>query len=140
TFGRYLQQRDYDFLEIAAYVYAADCAVARGKGWMRDGSRESWDRDFKFVIPVSDVDFWSRSDVGTLLSRILNFFTSDRYDFEFRPKAASNTPEPGHFDFSGDQSWAFYEPERVLMFSGGLDSVAGAAEMAVAGHNLVLVS
>src|SRR5690606_28581964 len=43
-------------------------------------------------------------------------------------------------DFSGDESWAFYEPERVLMFSGGLDSVAGAAEMAVAGHNLVLVS
>ncbi len=38
------------------------------------------------------------------------------------------------------EDWPFNAPDRVLMFSGGLDSLAGAVETAKRGQNSILVS
>ena len=66
-----------DLLEIAAYVYSADCATRRGTKWTDEGSTESWGRDFAFVIPVRDPNFWSSENIGSLLTEVLSFLSDD---------------------------------------------------------------
>jgi len=133
-----LKPRLADLLEIAAYVYAADCATPRSGMWANSGATEPWQRDFKFVIPVVDVEFWSQAAIEGLLRQILGFLSDDTYSFTFvkgEPKQRS-----GYLHFGEDEDWPFYRPERVIMFSGGLDSLAGAVETASQGKTLVLVS
>src|SRR5437899_1488093 len=52
VFNQHLSPRLVDLLEIAAYVFSADCATSRGTQWTDDGATEAWSRDFAFVIPV----------------------------------------------------------------------------------------
>jgi len=60
VFQRHLSSRLTDLLEIAAYVYAADCSAQRGKQWMDGYSAEPWSRDFAFAIAVREPDFGVR--------------------------------------------------------------------------------
>ena len=59
VFFKHLSPRLEDLLEIASYVYSADCATSRGGEWTDDKSVEPWSRDFQFVIPVREPAFWS---------------------------------------------------------------------------------
>jgi 7-cyano-7-deazaguanine synthase in queuosine biosynthesis len=137
-FSRDLQPRLADLLEIAAYVYAADCATARSGAWANAGATEPWQRDLKFAVPVEDIDFWSDESVQGLLQQILGFLSDDTYSFTF--VKASSKQRGGYLHFGDDDDWPFRGPDRVIMFSGGLDSLAGAVETASQGKNLVLVS
>lgn len=139
AFPRFMTPRLLDLLEIATYVYTMDCATSRGSGWEGRGLQESWSRHFKFVIAVSDVEFWSQADVNADLRRVLQFLSDDSYEFEFRPRLDAKL-EQGYLDFGEHEVWPMQKPERVIMFSGGLDSLAGAIETAATGHDLVLVS
>src|SRR5207244_6844136 len=71
VFDQHLSPRLEDLLEIAAYVYTADCATRRAGNWADDDTVEPWDRDFHFVIPVRDLAFWARKDVSDLLVEML---------------------------------------------------------------------
>lgn len=133
---KHLTPRLVDLLEIAAYVYAADCSTSR-EGWTKSTMTENWQRDFTFVIPVRDHAFWSQSSISTLLIDALQFLSSDKYTFDFRPSPRMAVQE--FLDY-GEEDWPFYDVERVIMFSGGLDSLAGAVETAKRGERLVLVS
>jgi hypothetical protein len=134
-----LSPRLIDFLEIASYVYSADCATPRGKKWTDNDSAEPWSRDFSFVIPVREPEFWARAEIQCLIEEILSFLSSDRYFFNFVRLKRDRAEQP-YFDFRDQQDWPFHAPDRVIMFSGGLDSLAGAVETASAGGKLVLVS
>jgi 7-cyano-7-deazaguanine synthase in queuosine biosynthesis len=136
---RQLTPRLIDLLEIAAYVYAADCSTQRGKKWTDEFSTEPWGRDFAFVIPVREPDFWGSAEVSSQLTDVLNFLSNDRYSFNFVP-LQHDRPEQPYLEFGEPEDWPFHQPERVVMFSGGLDSLAGAVETARAGGKLVLVS
>src|SRR5258706_8389376 len=68
---RDLTPRLVDFLEIAAYVYAADACTDRGGAWSDDDTTEPWDRNFLFVLPVRDLAFWSQESVARLLRDVL---------------------------------------------------------------------
>lgn len=127
-----------DLLEIASYVYAADCATHRGVAWSHE-SVEAWGRDFHFIIPVRDLGFWNRPAISGLLQQILGFLSDDKYVFSFcHPKKERSLQE--YIELGASTDWPFYGVERVLMFSGGLDSLAGAVEMAKQESKLVLVS
>src|SRR5690606_6927881 len=78
-FLRHLSPRLVDLIEIASYVYAADCGTQRGKQWSDDMATEPWGRDFHFVVPVRDLAFWEREDVRTLLVKTLRFLSNDQY-------------------------------------------------------------
>ncbi len=136
---KHLSPRLVDLLEIASYVFTADSATQRGKEWSDDYSTEPWARDFQFVIPVRDLDFWRTSNVQELLVQVLRFLSDDNYNFEFRQLKRDRATQ-SYLDFGDDEDWPFDGVERVLMFSGGLDSLAGAVETARSGSNLVLVS
>jgi hypothetical protein len=139
VFLRDLAPRLVDLLEIAAYVYTADCAVDRGDdAWQKDAI-EPWTRDFTFVIPVRDPSFWSSSEVRTSLTSVLGFLSDDVYDFRFVALESDRTAQQ-YLEFGPLEDWPVNNVERVLMFSGGLDSLAGAAETAAVGKNLILVS
>lgn len=134
-----LKPRLIDLLEVAAYVFCADCATRRGTEWTDDNTTEPWGRDFHFVIPVRDPVFWASREVSSTLIEFLQFLSDDRYTFDFCG-LQRDRPTQEYFQLGETHDWPFYRTERVLMFSGGLDSLAGAVETAAAGGKLVLVS
>ena len=117
----YLPDRTLDLIEIAAYVYCADRWASRGP---KDAVEyHAWARSFHFIIKVQDHKFWSRSAVSEALSRALTFMTGDaEYTFTFQP--GHSTDPTSLFDskkFILDQK----QNVSVMLFSGGLDSLAG---------------
>jgi len=139
-FHQHLSPRLVDFLEIASYVYGADCATSRGKAWTDDDSTEPWSRDLAFVIPVREPSFWNSEEISSLILAVLSFLSNDKYSFTFVPLEHDRSYRQQYFEFGDLEDWPFHGPERVLMFSGGLDSLAGAVETARSGERLVLVS
>jgi 7-cyano-7-deazaguanine synthase in queuosine biosynthesis len=141
VFAKHLSPRLVDLLEIAAYVFAGDSAAPRGKGW-EDRNRstsESWGRSIRFIIAVREPDFWGAPGVVQLLREIVCFLSDDDVAFEFQ-RLTKDRQRQEYLEFGTDEDWPFYRAERVLMFSGGLDSLAGALEAARSGQSLVLVS
>jgi hypothetical protein len=53
------------------------------------------------------------------------------------PSRAART---NYLEFGDNPDWPFYDVDRVIMFSGGLDSLSGAVTSAAAGQNVILVS
>jgi hypothetical protein len=139
VFNKHLSPRLVDLLEIASYVFSADCATSRGSEWTDESSTEPWSRDFAFVIPVREPAFWNTSERKCLITEILSFLSNDKYSFTFVP-LERDRPNQQYLEFGELEDWLFYNPERVVMFSGGLDSLAGAVETARNGANVVLVS
>lgn len=140
VFRQDLSPRLVDFLEIASYVFSADCATPRGRTWTDDDSTEPWGRDLAFVIPVRDPLFWGSAKIRELIEEVLSFLSNDKYSFAFLPLERDRADQQSYFEFGDLRDWPFHSPERVLMFSGGLDSLAGAVETAMGGGKLVLVS
>ena len=139
AFSRLMPARLVDLLELATYVYTADCEASREGIWLDDDSTEQWGRDFHFVVPVRDLEFWTRRDVQESLVSTLGFLSSDSFKFTFR-QLEEGRPIDDYLQMADIEDSPFYEVERVIMFSGGLDSFAGAAEAAARGDRLVLVS
>jgi 7-cyano-7-deazaguanine synthase in queuosine biosynthesis len=140
VFGRHLPPRIVDLLEIAAYVFSADCSTPRGTQWSEGDTKEPWSRDLAFVLPVRDIDFWTRPKISTLIVELLTFLSDDRCSFRFVPLTHDRPYRQEYLKLGKFEDWLFYAPERVLMFSGGIDSLAGAVETAKSGKRAILVS
>ena len=92
------------------------------------------------MIPVRDFSFWSSEAVQSQIVDLLTFLSDDRYSFTFVRLRRERQFQQQYLDFGGFDDWPFHSPDRVLMFSGGLDSLAGAVETAKRGQDSVLVS
>ena len=125
-----------DLLEIASYVYCADQATSRGKLDV-DSFGGRWRRQFEFHIPVRAASFWNTPEVTRCLRDTLEFLSED--DFEFHFEQASNAPPMQQYfpDFDAGESGAGIE--RVVLFSGGLDSLGGAVKEAVVEKRRVML-
>jgi hypothetical protein len=114
-----------DLLEIAGYIYAADRLIKRGNPGQLE--YHNWSRNFHFHLKVRDYKFWNKKEVKLKLNDLLTFMSGDRcYSFTFHP-GAQDVGQTSMFDMEGiefDQK----ETSSVAMFSGGLDSLAGALE------------
>ena len=115
-----------DFIRIAVFLYGADGAVSRGR--LLDVYAQKWVRNFSFVIPVKDPDFWNQSKILDSLTACLYFLTGDQYSFEF----VNGISFPGQHIFNfGEQALPCKSiPDSVLAISGGLDSLAAAIQSA----------
>ena len=116
-----------DLLVIAVHVYASDTRISRDTE-----SDDAWTREIRLVIPVSDVPLWNAA--VSILERMLNFLTGDRWTLQFRPrppKFMAHVPQPNLIapPFTG-----------ISLFSGGLDSLIGAIDQLAAGQVPLLVS
>lgn len=117
----HLPDRVLDLLEIAAYVFAADRSTSRGEY----GALEfhGWSRSFRFCVKVRDIAFWRRAGIRDKLAATLQWMSGDQqYEFIFQPGHA--TPATNLFDKEGFTLLPD-RPTDVILFSGGLDSLAG---------------
>lgn len=105
-------RRSIDFLLLAAAIYAAD------KKSLRARATDRWARAFEVSAPVSDVAAWERATPA--LSDALGFLTGDRWTFHWRE-------EPTHLWTGEHHDGSRFD--AVCLFSGGLDSLAGAIDL-----------
>ena len=71
----HLPDRTLDLLELAAYVYAADRSISRGR--IDAVEYHSWSRKVNIVIKVRDFDFWNDVNVSEKLTDVLRFMMGD---------------------------------------------------------------
>ena len=121
----------HDLVEIATYVYCADQAITRGGDGV-DNFGENWRRRMFFRIAVRNPDLWNSSPLKDQLIETLSFLSEDEYHFDF-VKLEKQPPTQTHLEFDVDP------PEEVMLFSGGLDSLAGAVEEAVTNSRKIVM-
>ena len=129
-------KRAIDLLRIAAFVYSADTRIQRGTKF--DVFAKNWKRNFTFNIPVEDIDFWNSVDIRELLCDTLNHLTGDYFCFNFTSRSAGPASQL-YFDFK-DSIETTSKIDTVILFSGGIDSLAAVVESIVGGRHPLLVS
>jgi hypothetical protein len=118
-----------DLLVVAAHVHAADTRISRS-----EQSQDSWRREIRLVIPVSDPARW----IGAVptLTKALNFLTGDRWTIGFRGRP------PRFTTVAKEAPPTLIAPpfDVVSLFSGGLDSLIGSIDLLEVGSTPLLVS
>ncbi len=113
---------------VAALLLAALGVWAGDKLLPRSSRPDAWTREIVLYLPATPA--WAR--LSPQLSQLLNFLTGDAWTIKPRES-------PLNLGFAGNwnQPW---QPQAVALFSGGLDSLAGAIDQLEAGKKLLLVS
>lgn len=120
----HLPDRMLDLLEVAAYVYCGDRLTKRGT--TDELEYHAWSRSICYKVKVRDITFWKQKTVKEALSKAVEFMSGDlKVDFEF--EAGHSTPPTSLFDSESFEISS--QPTNVLLFSGGLDSLAGAIHL-----------
>jgi hypothetical protein len=124
-----LQSKILDLLEIAVYVFSSDRSILRGD--RKSLSNKKWARTFNFHIPVRDIDFWNNSKITASLSEALGFMSGDRkYNFFFTKYKNRAFMDHQPTLFTDDIiPLDIRDDINIMLFSGGLDSLAGAIEL-----------
>tara|TARA_R110002072_G_scaffold284396_2_gene448433 strand:- start:22707 stop:24074 length:1368 start_codon:yes stop_codon:yes gene_type:complete len=118
-----------DLLLLAAHVHAADTRISRA-----EESQDSWTREIRLVVPVSDPARWIAAT--PTLKNLLNFLTGDRWELGFRTR-------PSRFESIVEQvapSLISHPFDSLSLFSGGLDSLIGAIDLLESGNVPLLIS
>lgn len=113
-----------DLIEIAAYVFCGDQMISRGGNDDISKMGKDWRRKMTFHIPVRNPQKWNSTPIIEALKTVLNFMADDEYEFTFY-EYENPLPEQTYIEFGNDE---FDAIEEVTLFSGGLDSLAGAVE------------
>ena len=109
-----------DFIWLSVAVYLADRCAPRYPYGMSGPAH--WRRRIHLEIPVRDSTAWLRAE--SALVHALEFLTEDDWTFDFVQGRAEHAAEQqGHF-----RKMRGPEIEWTSLFSGGLDSVAGALQ------------
>jgi len=109
-----------DLLRLGASVYCTDKLVSRNT------TADLWTRQLSLQVPVSNPALWDAAKPELVAA--LSFLSGDRWELDF----VADTNEPPEADALGADC-------GVSLFSGGLDSLAGAIDQLEAGRELVLV-
>ncbi len=127
--GVFPSELGVDLMILAAHIHAADTRLSR-----QTESQDSWTREIRLVVPVSDVKRWERAI--PVLKQMLSFLTGDRWMVTFRERpqkfAILAPPKPGkrkkqQFDL-------------LALFSGGLDSLIATIDALERGSTPLLIS
>jgi hypothetical protein len=136
-FGHALDALLADWVDLALACYLAD-RLAMRKPARLGQSGKHWSRTLNITLPVRRLDRWSDEIQGSL-SRLLSFLTDDSWKFDFvQRETGMRTAELQRFLFPFEHG----SPTRVALYSGGLDSFAGAAQTLRESpeYNYILVS
>ncbi|MBI0535681.1 hypothetical protein D9599_08855 [Roseomonas sp. KE2513] len=115
-----------DLFDIACYVHAADRRISRDGPEMQ-GEGAKWRRGLHFLIAVRDPEFWNTPTINVMLANTLGFLSGDRFSFDF-VRDEHPTPQQDYLDLRGSGPRGEFRPEEIILFSGGLDSLAGAVD------------
>lgn len=139
--GQNLPDVVVDLIELAALVYAADQWCPRVPEAKRFDYGLHWRRDLRFEVAVRRPGFWNRKAVRDVLVDTLSFLSDDDYAFHFRQMTDPPSVQE-YLDFGGaayGDTAATGSVDRVMLMSGGLDSLAGAAEEVLRHRRRVLM-
>src|SRR5262245_52796764 len=127
-----------DLAEIATYVFAADNLVSRGGDALRNMGR-SWRRSFHLVVAVRQPGIWKEPQRQHTLCEVLQFLTEDSWNFEF--VTLEDPPSIQAYVNFGKGEIEGVSGASIVLFSGGLDSFAGALhELTTGDRHVVLLS
>lgn len=129
--GQPLDSLSLDLCEIAAYVFMADKSFKRG-------DYGKWTRDFSFLVPVRNPARWN--SVKALLIRTVATLSGDNVEFHFVKKIEEKSDKKDAKASGEAPTSARHEADCVSLFSGGLDSFAGAAYLLKQGRNPLFAS
>jgi len=118
AFGSSLPPRLADLVDLTMAVYYADRRAVRA----RSPYALTGQRDLSIRLPVRDFEFWSQDKIAEKLTHLLHWYTEDWWSFTFTPRQAlarSSETESSLFPLPVRQ------PAITVLFSGGLDSLAG---------------
>ncbi len=126
-----LSDRAIDLLSIAAGAYALDRVVRRKKSKIRN---EFGGRTFQVCFHVADVAYWD-GRAKDQLTDLLHFLTSDVWLLSFALHDRSSFPRrQAILELTGAE-----RPERLALYSGGLDSAAGLGCQLLQGQRKILL-
>jgi 7-cyano-7-deazaguanine synthase in queuosine biosynthesis len=111
--------RPLDLLNIASGIYAIDRVAKR-----RFVGDELGTREFSITFEVRDAAFWSQSKIKQSLEDVLTTLSGDAWRLQFAP-ATDTQLRDAHQQRLDLVCGA--QVDRVALFSGGLDSLAGLA-------------
>ena len=126
--------RAADLVKIASYAYSADQSVSRGGE--ADVYGRKWHRQMRLAIRVSDPRFWKRRSTSTALQSALDFVSDDTWEFHFTKAKA----EQSQLTLQLPEDELHSDPDCVVLFSGGADSLGAAVEAIQSGRRPLLVS
>lgn len=130
--GQPLDSLSLDLCEIAAYVFMADKSFKRG-------DYGKWTRNLSFLVPMRNPERWN--SVKAILTNTVATLSGDNIEFHFvkkieaklRKKVSVNARKETQIS---DQ----HDSDCVSLFSGGLDSFAGAAYLINQGRSPLFAS
>jgi 7-cyano-7-deazaguanine synthase in queuosine biosynthesis len=120
--------RAADLVRIASCIYGADQEVPRSGPADLYGT--DWRRELHLAIPVVDLAFWSDQTTRDHLESTLNFSTGDTWRFWFSPYQL----EERSFSLQFGDRQLLGDPDCVVLFSGGADSLCATAELITQDH------
>ena len=125
-----------DLVEIASYVFAADNLVSRGGDVLRNMGK-AWRRRFRLVIAVRQPGIWKEPQHLHALCTALQFLSEDNWDFEFI--SLEKPPSIQTYLTFTDVDVEKAAGTTIVLFSGGLDSFAGAVHELLEGNQHVVL-
>jgi 7-cyano-7-deazaguanine synthase in queuosine biosynthesis len=125
-----------DLIDIALAVYVADRRTSRPQGRAL-ATGATWARRFDVTLGVREPAFWSDHANQARLAELLTWLTDDEWSLHFLPIAARQFSSELNAHLTLDFS---ERASHVALFSGGLDSLAGAAWSLLSGDAPLLVS
>lgn len=137
-FGQVLDSLLADWVDVALYVYLADRLSPRRRR-TSPHHHFQWSRKLRLKIPVRRPDVWRSERIHSALLRLLRFFTEDQWQIEFiQSQKEKRQSESQTFLFEASKP----ELLKVALYSGGLDSFAGAVQKVaeMPDYHFVLVS
>lgn len=126
-------QTALELYRISAAAYCADLRLER-----RGNGYDDWTRQIVLHVPVADRGLWSTQT--DTLAELLGFLSGDRWRIELRESEVP-APKPKRRRRKSMESDKEPDPfDATCLFSGGLDSFVGAADLVANGRNVLLVS
>ncbi|HZC04961.1 MAG TPA: hypothetical protein VE338_04910 [Ktedonobacterales bacterium] len=126
-YTRQLPAQGADLVDIASAVAWADRRHQRTRAYGVYGDSLGWMRTFHIKLGVREPDLWNSPTVKSYLEQYLRWHTEDTWDLQFEQLTGIRRPSD-----AAVQTPLFKAPPEnaaVALFSGGLDSLAGTADM-----------
>jgi 7-cyano-7-deazaguanine synthase in queuosine biosynthesis len=130
--GRPLDSLSMDLCEIAAYMFMADKSFPRG-------DYGKWTRNLSFLVPVRNPERWN--SVKAILTNTVATLSGDNIEFHFVKKASEKAGKKDSLETQPEmQPRDLPDSDCVCLFSGGLDSFAGAVYLLKQGKRPLFAS
>lgn len=118
----------FEFYLFSVIVYNIDKLIPRKKL-----SLDGWTREIHFEFPVNNLPKWNSNKQK--ISKMLSFLTGDLWSVDFYQGDSGNFYTPLNKQISNS-----FVPEKICLFSGGLDSLVGSYELLKSSIKTLLVS